>query len=67
LPLDHPWRRNKRTFDGNMKTECAPDVLNGNEILRQLKSMVFGDEDAGKSKSESSSNMDGKKRTITRE
>jgi hypothetical protein len=46
--MDHPFRRNKRTFDGKQELECAPEVPSGDEILRQLEGMVFGDESAGK-------------------
>jgi hypothetical protein len=48
LPMDHPLRRNRRTFDGKQEFECAPEVPSGDEILRQLKGMAFGDESAGK-------------------
>jgi hypothetical protein len=50
LPMDHPWRRNKRAFDGTQKRECAPDVQSDDDILGQLEGMVFGDESAGKQK-----------------
>jgi hypothetical protein len=46
--MDHPFRRNKRTFDGKQEFECAPEVPSGEEILSQLEGMVFGDESAGK-------------------
>jgi hypothetical protein len=46
--MDHPFRRNKRTFDGRQELECAPEVPSGDEILRQLEGMAFGDESAGK-------------------
>ena len=46
--MDHPFRRNKRTFDGKQELECAPEVPSGDEILRQLEGMVFRDESAGK-------------------
>jgi hypothetical protein len=46
--MDHPFRRNRRTFDGKQELECAPEVPSGEEILRQLEGMVFGDESAGK-------------------
>jgi hypothetical protein len=46
--MDHPFRRNRRTFDGKQEFECAPEVPSGEEILRQLEGMVFGDESAGK-------------------
>jgi hypothetical protein len=48
LPMDHLWRRNKRAFDGNQEQESAPHVQSGDDILRQLEGMVFGDESAGK-------------------
>jgi hypothetical protein len=48
LPMDHPWRRNKRAFDGNQELENAPDVQNSDYILEQLEGMSFGDESAGK-------------------
>jgi hypothetical protein len=48
LPMDHPFRRNRRTFDGKQEFECAPEVPSGEEILTQLQGMVFGDESAGK-------------------
>jgi hypothetical protein len=47
LPMDHPWRRNKKTFDGTQESECAPHVQSGDEILGQLESMVFRDGNAG--------------------
>jgi hypothetical protein len=46
LPMDHPWRQNKKTFEGNQESECAPHVQSGDEILGQLEGMVFGDENA---------------------
>ena len=48
--MDHLFRQNKRTFDGNQEIGCAPDVPNGDEILRELKGMPFGDECAGKAR-----------------
>jgi hypothetical protein len=62
LPMDHLWRLNKRTFDSNKKLECALDVLGGDEILRHLERMVFGDENASKSKPDGKSKMNGKKK-----
>jgi hypothetical protein len=47
LLMDHPWRRNKKTFDGTQELECAPHVQSGEEILGQLEGMVFGDESVG--------------------
>jgi hypothetical protein len=46
----HPWRHNKRAFDGTQERECEPDVQSGDNILGQLEGMVFGDESAGKTK-----------------
>ena len=46
--MDHPLRRNKRTFDRKQELECAPEVPSGDEILRQLEEMAFDDESAGK-------------------
>jgi hypothetical protein len=62
LSMDHLWRLNKRTFDSNQKLECALDVLGGDEILRHLEGMVFGDENAGKSKPDGKSKTNGKKK-----
>jgi hypothetical protein len=63
LPMDHPFRRNKRTFDDKQKLKCAPEVTSGDEILRQLEGMVFGDESAGKTpKPLESTNKDCKKK-----
>jgi hypothetical protein len=50
LPIEHLWQLNKRTFDRTQELECAPDVQYGNEILRQLEGLAFGDEKAGKKK-----------------
>jgi hypothetical protein len=48
LPMDHPLRRNIRTFDGKQELEHSSKVPSGDEILRQLEGMVFGDESADK-------------------
>jgi hypothetical protein len=48
LPMDHLWRQNKRTFDGNQELKCASIVQSGDEILIQLEGMVLGDENTGK-------------------
>jgi len=50
LPMDHLWRLNKRTFNDNQELESAPHVQSGDDILGQLKGMVFGDESVGKKK-----------------
>ena len=52
LPIDHLFRPNKRTFGENQELGCAPDVPSGDEIPRQLKGMVFGDESAGKARTD---------------
>jgi hypothetical protein len=39
---------NKRTFDGKQEFEYAPNMPSGDEILRQLEGMIFGDESVGK-------------------
>ena len=31
--MDHPFRRNRRTFDGKQELECASEVPSGDEIL----------------------------------
>jgi hypothetical protein len=46
--MDHLLRKNRRTFDRKQELECAPEVPNGDKILRQLEGMVFGDKSAGK-------------------
>ncbi|XP_062173825.1 uncharacterized protein LOC133879311 [Alnus glutinosa] len=50
LPMDHPWRRNKRAFDGTQERECESNMQSGDDILGQLEGMVFGNESAGKTK-----------------
>ena len=65
LPLSHPWRKNRKTFDGNQKVQCAPDVPSKDEILRQLKVMPFGDENVGKTRSQSNKNKGEKRKKDT--
>jgi hypothetical protein len=48
LPMGHPFRMNRLTFDSKQELECAPKVPSGDKILRQLEGMVFGDENVGK-------------------
>jgi hypothetical protein len=63
LPINHLWRRNKQTFDGNQELECTPDVLGGDKILRQLEGMIFEDYSAGKEpKPTEKSKIDNKKK-----
>jgi hypothetical protein len=40
LPLDHPWRRNKRRFNGAQEMDSPPEVPDGDEIMRQLECVV---------------------------
>jgi hypothetical protein len=62
LPMDHLLRKNRRTFDGKQELECAPEVPSGDEILRQLEGMVFGDESAGKTPDPTESKKKGHKK-----
>nr|XP_033513495.1 uncharacterized protein LOC117278166 [Nicotiana tomentosiformis] len=39
LPLDHPWRRNRRKFDGKVENGVAPNPLTGDEALIQLQGL----------------------------
>jgi hypothetical protein len=64
LPMDHPWRPNKRAFDDTQERECAPDVQSGNDILGQLEGMVFGDESPGKTKEKKQMKENKRKRGI---
>jgi len=41
LPPDHPWRRNKRRFNGAQKMVGPPEVLDVNEIMKQLKCVLY--------------------------
>lgn len=40
LPPNHQWRRNKRQFNGTQEMDSPHEVLNGNEIMRQLECVV---------------------------
>lgn len=45
LDPGHRWHKDKKSFDGIIKTRSAPKVLSGDEILEQLKvcdNVVFG-------------------------
>ena len=37
LLVDHPWRRNRRAFDGEIENRPAPKELTGDEALQQLE------------------------------
>jgi hypothetical protein len=63
--LDHPWRKNKRTFDSNQELQYAPDVPSGYKILKELEGMIFGDEDVDKSKPKSSKHKKEKRKKNT--
>ncbi|XP_070004473.1 uncharacterized protein [Nicotiana sylvestris] len=39
LPMDHPWRKNRRLFDGKIEMGVAPNPLTGDEALEQLQSL----------------------------
>ena len=45
--MDHPFRRNRQTFDSKQELESAPEVPSEDKILRQLEGMVFRDKSAG--------------------
>jgi len=40
LPPDHPWRRNKRRFNGAQELGGPPEFPDGDEIMRQLDGVV---------------------------
>ncbi|XP_019244414.1 PREDICTED: uncharacterized protein LOC109224282 [Nicotiana attenuata] len=39
LPIDHPWRRNRRKFDRKVENGVAPNPLTGDEALIQLQGL----------------------------
>nr|XP_016479230.1 PREDICTED: uncharacterized protein LOC107800549 isoform X1 [Nicotiana tabacum]XP_016479237.1 PREDICTED: uncharacterized protein LOC107800549 isoform X1 [Nicotiana tabacum]XP_016479240.1 PREDICTED: uncharacterized protein LOC107800549 isoform X1 [Nicotiana tabacum]XP_016479244.1 PREDICTED: uncharacterized protein LOC107800549 isoform X1 [Nicotiana tabacum]XP_016479251.1 PREDICTED: uncharacterized protein LOC107800549 isoform X1 [Nicotiana tabacum] len=39
LPMDHPWRKNRRLVDGKIEMGVAPNPLTGDEALEQLQSL----------------------------
>ncbi|XP_019264950.1 PREDICTED: uncharacterized protein LOC109242560 [Nicotiana attenuata] len=39
LPLDHPWRKNRRLFDGKVEKGVAPNPLTGDDVLMQLQGL----------------------------
>ncbi|XP_038713903.1 uncharacterized protein LOC120007624 isoform X1 [Tripterygium wilfordii] len=45
LPIDHPWRRNMASFNGEIEDRIAPQMLTGDGVLDQLrffKGVIFG-------------------------
>ena len=39
LRPDHPYRRNKRAFDGTVETHCAPKVHTGEHVYKMVKNL----------------------------
>nr|XP_009761885.1 PREDICTED: uncharacterized protein LOC104213996 isoform X1 [Nicotiana sylvestris]XP_009761894.1 PREDICTED: uncharacterized protein LOC104213996 isoform X1 [Nicotiana sylvestris]XP_009761898.1 PREDICTED: uncharacterized protein LOC104213996 isoform X1 [Nicotiana sylvestris] len=39
LPLHHPWRKNRRLFDGKVEKGVAPNPLTGDDVLMQLQGL----------------------------
>lgn len=37
LPPDHPWRKNKTSFNRNHELHIAPKILLDDELLQQLE------------------------------
>ena len=37
LPMDHPWRDNKRSFNGKPEFRSPPPLLKGTDVLHNLK------------------------------
>ena len=44
LPMDHPWRSNKRSYDRKIKFRPPPTPLKGIDVLNSLRDFenVFG-------------------------
>ncbi|XP_019256476.1 PREDICTED: uncharacterized protein LOC109234890 [Nicotiana attenuata] len=44
LPMDHPWRSNKRSFNGKIEFRPPPPLLKGTDVLNSLQNFnnVFG-------------------------
>ena len=40
LPIDHPFRRDRRNFDGNQEWRNAPTLENGSTAMQQLNEEV---------------------------
>jgi len=39
LPMDHPWRSNKRSFNGKTEFRLAPPLLKGTDVLNDLQNI----------------------------
>ena len=37
LPVNHPWRKDKDSFDGTLEHGLAPIPLSGEDVLRHLQ------------------------------
>jgi len=48
--MDHPYRRNKKDFDGTVDTRRPPNYHDGPEILRELNKLevVLGNGDVAR-------------------
>ncbi|CAH9124429.1 unnamed protein product [Cuscuta epithymum] len=42
LPINHVWRKNKKSFNGKLEFRAKPKKLSGEEILSQVESLEFG-------------------------
>lgn len=45
LPIDHPWRKNKSSFDNTREVRHAPQPLTGEEVIAQhekIEPVIFG-------------------------
>jgi hypothetical protein len=62
--MDHQFKQNKRTCDGNQGLGCAPNVSSRDEILRQLEGMVFADESTDKTRTDIEQKKRSKKRVL---
>ncbi|XP_073152024.1 uncharacterized protein [Henckelia pumila] len=41
LPLSHPYRRQKKTFDGNQEFNPTPNPLSGHEVLERVERINY--------------------------
>jgi hypothetical protein len=45
LPIDHPWRNNKSSFDNTREVRHAPQPLTGDDVIAQhenIQPVMFG-------------------------